>query len=159
MTLPLDVARRAADWEAKHDVRLLSKKDSLPMRFVRMFLWSFDSFWTTYRLPFCKPVIAYPPRVVDPTIWEKILLHELVHVEQFRPWYGPLKMALLAAIFPLPILFSGRWHIERDAYLQDIRIGRLTTDEAVDSLWYGYMWPWPRPWMRRWFQDRLEKVG
>jgi hypothetical protein len=114
--------------------------------------------WTTYRFPFCHARIAFPTSltVEKAIIQEGTLQHELIHVEQFRPWWGPPAILLLEVLFPLPFLFSGRWFVERPAYLQDIIAKRRTVDRAVDILWRGYKWPWPRSLMRAWFARKLE---
>ncbi len=142
-------------------IRLVRKDRDLPMRLLGLLLGHRfrEEFWTTYRLPFGRPTITYPPKIRNPRIWEKLLRHELVHVEQFRPWWGPFLVALLVSVFPLPFLFSGRWLVERPAYLLDIKSGRMGVDEAVETLWNGYGWPWPRSWMRRWFLSRLGERG
>lgn len=127
------------------------------MRAIGFFSRRFTrDFWTTYRVPFGLPTITYPDRVKDPLRRPGTLDHELIHCQQFRPWYGPIWIALLAAVLPLPIIFSGRWFIERPAYLADIKAGRLTVDRAVEILWTGYVAPWPPALMRRWFRSRLD---
>lgn len=117
-----------------------------------------ERFWTTLRLPFCAPRV-YVPTYAWSTITSSrhsdIIRHELVHVRDFAPWYGPFLMALLF-VFPLPVLFSGRWFIERHAYLGDILAGEVTAAEAAEMLWEYYLWPWPRPWMQRWFEKQME---
>lgn len=135
-----------------------------------------------YRLPFQKYVrVTVPDKalrhdvVVDFDIMQavhilglKMWRHEAVHVAQFSTWYGPYVYPLLATILPLPMFFSGRWFIERDAFLSDIRstIGdRPHTDlctyvvnEYVEHLHQSYLRPWPRPLMRKWFQKKLKAV-
>lgn len=106
-------------------------------------------FWTTL-----GGTIYYPEGVPDPLAKEHdgIRAHEMVHFNQWQE--HPICMVLLYLFFPLPFLFSGRWFIERPAYLLDILSGRFTVDAAVDSLWRSYLWPWPRPLMRAWFEAR-----
>lgn len=148
-----------------HDVNVIIKTESRAMRVASWFLGrSFMSrFWTTYRLPWeSRPTITYPEsndisKYDDIPDWALgILAHEMVHVEDMRTNWGLLKMALLVTIFPLPTLFSGRWIIEFPAYLLDIRTGRLTVDQAVDILWNGYFYPWPKSLMRRKFNQALK---
>lgn len=113
-------------------------------------------FWTTWRAPFQRSVrIGYPDTVTHPEEYAGVIVHELVHAAQFRPWWGPLWVALLAALLPLPVLFSGRWFVERHAYLLDIRDGRHSVDGAVYLLWHRYGWAWPPGLMRRWFERQL----
>jgi hypothetical protein len=104
-------------FEAEHDVRLIRKADSLLMRLIsnflgKSFIWSF---WTTYRLPFGKPIIAYPTKAKNPLSSNR-LEHELMHAEDMRSTWGAIKMFFLLWLLPLPIIFSGRWFIERRAY-------------------------------------------
>jgi hypothetical protein len=118
-------------------------------------------FWTTYRLPFCKGVIGYSTKCKNPmALYLKWLRgHELVHAVDQRTAWGLFKSAVFLVLIPLPVLFSGRWFIERWAYLGDIKAGVHTVKEAVDQLWYDYFFPWPRSLMQRWFEARLESTG
>lgn len=142
------------------DVILVRKDQSWTMIVLSWFLGSsfMTKWWTTYRWPFCKARIAFPVTmtVAQALTHEGALEHELVHVGQFRPWWGPLRVFALEVLFPLPVLFSGRWFVERSAFLVDIKTGRRTVDQAVDKLWTGYFYPWPRSLMRRWFTRKLE---
>lgn len=113
-----------------------------------------DAFYLTYRLPGMSLArITVPRNRVD---WD-IIAHELHHVKQFSTWWGPWLIPLAAVLFPLPILFSGRWWIERQAYLADIKAGRDTAEGAVTTLWRFYGWPYPKCLMRRWFTAQLNK--
>lgn len=116
-------------------------------------------FWTTYRLPFCRARICYPVRILQPFNDIGTIDHELIHVKQLAPWWGPLWMAALAAVVPLPLIFSGRWYIERRAYLADILAGRRTIDDAVHILWSGYGLAWPKKLMRQWFEKEVARHG
>lgn len=118
---------------------------------------SLDRWWLTYRFPFQKRTkVTYPPRMSRAEAeTSDTLQHELVHVGWFDTWWGPWAIPLLVVFFPLPILFSGRWFVERPAYLADIRAGRHTVESAVEALWRGYLFPWPRSLMRRWFISQL----
>ena len=145
-------------FEAEHNCRLIPKSESRPMRVIGFFSQHFyEDFWTTYRVWFGKTTITYPDSVEDPLDDSDILDHELAHVPQWEPWYGPVWVTSLAFLFPLPFLFSGRWFIERPAFLKDIRAKRLTVDEVVDILWTSYLWAWPRPLMRKWLIAELRK--
>lgn len=134
-------------------VRLVAKNESRLMRALGVFLGSsfIDEWWTTFRLPFAKHVCVYHPPDADPVGHWRIVDHELVHAADLRHWYGPWLFMLGAALLPLPVLFSGRWFIERHAYLRDIQQGRCSIEQAVDVLWWRYGFCWPRPLMRRWF--------
>jgi len=149
-------------WRAPDDVMLVAKQQSPTMRLLGVFLGArfMTHFWTTYRLPFQRRVrISYPMNargmgtVIDGA--GPVIEHEMHHVEQFRPWWGPWVFIALAVLLPLPVLFSGRWFIERRAYLNDIRKGRCTVEQAADMLWRSYGWCWPRPLMRRWLRKEL----
>lgn len=117
-----------------------------------------NNFWTTYRLPFQKvPTITYPPSVFEPLRFISTLDHEMVHVEDLRKPFAPIYMGLLVSIFPLPILLSGRWWIERKAYLQNIIHHGYDIEYVVDTLWHRYAWCWPRSLMRKWFYREFSR--
>lgn len=145
----------------------INKGNSPLMRFIAFFLGDkfLTDFWTTWRLPFQEHVrIGYPSGRTDLDgkataydIADTIIVdHELVHATQFRPWYGPWWVILFVSLFPLPVLFSGRWFVERRAYLKHIKTGYYSVDAVVDALWHRYGWCWPKPLMRRWFAKQLE---
>ena len=144
-------------------VRFIRKDHSFVMRLIGVFSPRFmTDFWTTWRWPFGQPTIYYPNdnrgKIINPARYPEILEHEGVHVKQQEPWFGPWVTLALAAFFPLPIIWSGRWFIERPAYLNDIRRGRLSVEQAIDILWNSYGWCWPRPLMRVWFTKELSKI-
>jgi hypothetical protein len=139
-------------------VRVIKKSESKLMRFIGKFSRRFmTDYITTFRIPGGPPTIAFPDDTANPYEEEDIILHECVHVVQFRPWYGPYLVLLLVTVFPLPVLLSGRWHIEKRAYLRDIQDGSCSIQSAAEMLWDGYLWPWPKPWMVKWFQKQLKK--
>jgi hypothetical protein len=109
----------------------------------------------TYRLPFQSYVRVTHPDLIAPMSRPDIVEHEMYHVTQFESWWGPWLIPLAASLFPLPVLLSGRWFIERWAYLGDIKAGRLTVEAAAETLWGLYGWCWPKPLMRRWFRGEL----
>lgn len=85
------------------------------------------------------------------------LMHELEHVKQ-KDKYTLVGFTLLYALFPVPIFFAYfRWKSEREAYMHNIRAGR-TIEQSVNSLWSAaYFWPWPKSWMRKWFEKEVKK--
>lgn len=139
------------------------------------------------------PWIALPPdwvaHVSDPApewAWLRYLLvHERVHVEQFRRWgfgsprVGIVTMGFAYLFLPLPVgLAWFRWRFEREAYAEGFRVelaqlpvelGRDATewerhtmrvrllDFAVEQLTTGaYAWTWPFPrTVRRWFEEHV----
>lgn len=140
-------------------VRFVRKDHSFWMRLIGVFSPRFLSdWWTTWRWPFGQPTIYYPTRVANPARFPDTLEHEGIHVRQQEPWWGPYWTLFLATVIPAPIIWSGRWFIERPAYLHDIRRGRLTIEQSIDILWRSYGWCWPRPLMRVWFEKELTKI-
>ena len=143
-----------------YKIKLVSKEKSWLMKLIGNLLWFItptfmDRFWTTLARTIYHPG---PPREYNRVWFERyrgIFEHEMIHVQQWIRW-GPL-MWLLWIIFPLPLVHWGLWVIEREAYINDIRNGRKSIEEAVNQIWYGYGWPWPRFLMRRWFQLQLKK--
>jgi hypothetical protein len=103
--------------------------------------------WTTIGKTIYYPITVSNPR--DPR-FEGVVEHEFIHLRQFEKW-GIVLMGLAYVCLPMPFLFSGRWFIEREAYLHDIKTGRLTLEAAVQLLWKAYAYPWPRTLMRKWF--------
>ncbi len=158
--LPLEQA--IAQYERANDVKLVCKRDDALMRRIGLVWGSWlTRWWTTYKLPWPwrdrRPRITYPVTVDNPFRHPVTLQHEMVHVGQMRGrgFLGMLWMLMLALLLPLPVLFSGRWLIEREAYLVELREGRLTVQEVVRRLWRGYAMAWPPFLMRRWFKRRL----
>jgi hypothetical protein len=143
-------------FEREYRVKLIAKRKSWTMRLLNSFVPGLDVCFTTYRWPWqLWPRIAYPERVEPLVIADnsKILTHELVHVAQFRPVHGLwLQLSCLFA--------EGRWRVEREAYLVDIRLGAETTSTAVYRLLRHYQiheldgQPAERV-MRSWFVSRI----
>jgi len=154
--LELRLTEKSA-FEHRNQVKLVRKRDVWFFRAFSVFVPSFAESWTTYRLLFQKRArITYPEYVRSPMEHLHILQHELIRAKDLMKWYGPVWMLLLATILPLPIYFSGRWFIERHAYLDDIKRGVRTVDSAVSTLWSAYGRPWPRSLMRQWFLKNLD---
>lgn len=144
----------------KAEYDLVLKEDDLVMLFLGLFSRSFMRRSTTYRLPFMKRAQVCVPtifRELTPAAQASTLDHELVHVQQFQPWYGPWWVILFNFLLPLPILFSGRWFIERRAFLLGIRQEIFEVEQVVDALWTQYGWCWPKPLMRAWFIKHLKE--
>lgn len=85
--------------------------------------------------------------------------HELVHVKQFKKlqrWLGKhlgtCLWLVLYALFPLPAGLSWfRYAMEREAYLEDVKLG-VDPELIVRSLGSkAYLWCWPKRWARAWF--------
>lgn len=114
--------------------------------------------WVTYRLPFQKYVrITYPDGTVNPEL-HPYVSHEIIHAKKFGTWWGPWVIPPLILLFPLPILFSSRWWLERRAYLDDIKLGKHDIESVVYTLWNYYGWCWPRSLMARWFIKQMAKL-
>lgn len=146
------------DFERTHRVRLQPKSVLWWARVIGWFWPGFiTNWWTTIRFPFCKGVVAYPSGI-NPMLQMYLPTreHELVHVRQQRTAWGLFSSFLLYFFVPLPFLLSGRWFIERPAYLQDILGGHKTIDYSVKVLWRSYLWVWPRSWMKAWFTAQVQ---
>jgi hypothetical protein len=138
-------------------VKLIPKIESRWCRLVGWFSPTFVTrFWTTVGKKIYYPTYVQNP--LDPA-FAKTLAHEFVHIDQFgkRPdWW----MLFLYLLVPVPMLLSYyRWKFERAAYLKAIQdayaesgyYGDAYLEAVVEVLWTGYGWPWPKPWMRKWF--------
>lgn len=79
-------------------------------------------------------------------------------------WWVPGSFWLAAVVLaPLSLGFAwGRWRVEREAYLTNIRARTDPKERAeviewiVNSLWKNYLWTWPRSWMRAWFEENTK---
>ena len=135
-------------------VRYVSKADSKLMRFFGFFSSSFmTDYWTTI-----EHTIYYPTTVTNPLAPEneQTRNHEALHVKQFER-YGWFLMGCAILFFPLPVLFSGRWWIERTPYLEDIKAYKTIPVEAFVDALSCYLYPWPKCLMRRWFLKQLSR--
>jgi len=145
------------EFEQKHNVRLLNKKDSWFWRILgRIAPGMLHYFWATYRFPFCKTTVAYPDTVIDPMDPKHIPVveHELDHhYRWFNKMGGPVATFFVYFLVPFPIIFSGRWFFERTAYLIQINKYGYSIEWAVNTLWKSYIFPWPKPLMRWWFEQ------
>lgn len=98
---------------------------------------------------------VYYPDGQPPEKHPEVIEHETVHIQQYER-LGIVFFLLLYFVFPLPFFFSGRWWLEREAYLVELRCG-AQIDDIVDELWSGYLWPWPKFLMRKWFATYLSR--
>ncbi len=142
---------------AQSGALMMPRSSSWLLRWVDFFFPAAGRFWSTLRAPGSQCVIYYPDDVI-PRDKHDIIWHELEHVRQYSPWYGPFVVPALYCVIPCPVLLAwGRWYLERTAWLRDIEQGRVSIDGAVQTLWRYYLWPWPRFLMRRWFAAKLEQ--
>lgn len=101
-----------------------------------------------------------------------VLLHERVHLRQFRR-YGLVGMVILYLLVPLPVgLAYFRARFEREAYAESIRgaaalygVAHVRTaafrDHILDQFTgpaYGWMWPF-RASLERWYERVLAALG
>jgi hypothetical protein len=129
-------------------VKLKAKKDSFFWRMIGKVFPQFNTFWTTI-----NKTIYYPAHVENPLDpkYKNIIDHELVHVDQAKKYTFPL-FAFLYVFFPLPVgLAYFRWKFEREGYLGQIRTG-TSIDRVVETL-SMYFYPWPKSWMKKWFEE------
>ena len=155
MTYQDAVMGRIVELQALGKLRILNKGSS---RLWRLLGWFSDDqmhmWWTVYRLPFGRAVMAHPPGADIRQEW-KLANHELYHVEWMLNWWGPWVLLPLYFLVPLPVWFSGRWFIERGAYLRDLETDRLTIDQCIDFLWRRYAMAWPKGKMRAWLEREV----
>ena len=146
-------------------VRFVRKDAS---RFMRFLGWLLGLFGTTSFMRYAWTTIGrtiYVPTEADLTLgvnadgvgfgdrYRSSLEHEIYHVEQYlRLWH---LHSVLYLLFPVPFFLAWyRWWAERWAFLHQIRHYNLSIDLVVSTLWGIYGWPWPRTWMKRWFERR-----
>lgn len=131
-------------------MNFVSKRDSKLMSLIGWFCPSFLDYWTTI-----GKTIYYPPNIKNPDnpAWSLIIEHEKVHMKQYQK-YGIVLFLFLYLFIPLPVFFAYfRWKFEREAYLIEIKNG-LSSRFVVKMLDEGYLKPWPKSWMVRWFDKR-----
>lgn len=162
--------RKFDKFQEDHNVRLIRKDLSWTMQIVGLFfgflhLFSknvtsrerfIQRYWTTFRLPFQKPTIAYAAddlAMVPHLEW--LRQHELHHANDMRSTWGLFKMFWLVWLLPLPAYYSGRWFIERHAYLIDIRAGVKTPESSAEQLWNDYFYAWPKDKAIKWFNENV----
>lgn len=135
-----------------------------------------DGFITTL-----GPIIGVPEswdgqRLTEGSRYEATILHELVHVSQFKwwglgsAWLGILPMAVWYLLFPLPVFFCwGRWQSERWAYLVNCRYAKnfgdisltMEIERVVGNMTSGaYGWTLPpfefvKSYIRRWLRTHI----
>lgn len=119
------------------------------------------AYWTTI-----GKTIYYPDQIVDPHLFPDIIEHEKVHVAQYKKLSVPVFLFLYCLV-PLPVgLAYFRWRFEREAYLVQFKYLLaenpqydidFEVEQVVRSLWFNYLFAWPRGWMKSWFLKRLSK--
>jgi len=110
-----------------------------------------NRFWTTI-----GNTIYYPTTVKNPyhRTYQKVIEHELVHVQQWRKWN--ILFSVSYALFPLPVFFAWfRWRWEREAYMIQVRANPDSINWIVETLWSNYLWCWPKKWMKEWFEKEV----
>lgn len=71
----------------------------------------------------------------------------------WSPAIAHVVLIAAGALTPLSIGFAwGRWRVERQPYLIGVRRGR-SIDRVVALLWSDYLLTWPKPLMKKWFED------
>ena len=142
----------------KRDSGLMSLIASLPF-IPKTFM---ERFWTTIGQT------IYVPDSVDMSDpgWKVkhrvTIAHENVHRIQFLK-YGYVLMFLIYVLFPLPVYFSGRYFIERPAYLVSLsfypkHMHDAVIEKIVETLWENYFFAWPKSWMRKWFKEKAKRL-
>lgn len=135
-------------------IKLVSKQNSFWMKLIGILSPDFMlSYWTTV-----GNTIYYPIEVIDPgdKQWRMVIEHECVHIKQYEK-YGKFLFLFLYVFIPLPMFFSYfRWKFEREAYMTEIK-NEIDVDIVVESLYSGYVFPWPKRWMKEWFERELAK--
>ncbi len=118
------------------------------------------------------PVVVHELKHVDQYNRRGAFLHALIYLGP-SILLLPMMLLLLAAshwiglawaswtslaivvLAPLSVgLAYGRWVSEREGYLCNLAAG-ATIDWVVDVLGKGYLWPWPKTWMKAWFEKNL----
>lgn len=136
-------------------VKLVRKDFSTFMKAINLLLFwvkgFMDKYWTTI-----GDTIYYPTWIkispLSPS-FDRILGHELMHVEQFHKYGVPL-MAL-GYLGPPFFFFTFRWKIEQRPWLYSIQKGAYSPEVAAEILHQAYARPWPKKWMQEWFERHI----
>jgi hypothetical protein len=149
-------------------VRLVDKRDSWLQRVIDVALsvvtmGKQSAYLTRYVTTIGRTIYVTPDWEERPLADRYVtLLHERVHLEQFRRW-GVLLMGIAYLLLPLPVglaWFRMRW--EREAYEATVRAtyalhGRLGVERIrahvcrqFTSGSYAWMWPFPKA-IARWY--------
>jgi len=100
-----------------------------------------EHFWLTL-----GKTIYHPAGIGDPLSYTGTVCHELVHVnQQSRTWLWWWITRYLCS-------WKYRWQMERDAYLEEIRLGRSIESIAV-SMRIAYRIPLEFDVICKWFED------
>lgn len=149
--------------------KVYSKKHSTLMKILSVILFfnrSFmDGYWTTVFGRVYSPtkvsLLRHPERFAYH--YHRIIEHEHIHAQDWQKL--PILFDISYILLPLPLgLAWCRWYWERRAYLPEIL--RITDDEKrearinkiADNLGdWDYFLTYPKPWMRKWFQEQYKK--
>jgi len=150
----------------EHEVAVVPKKSSRLMRFLAWFLALtrinkkfLDGYVTTIGKTIYYREGWEPFHMEDDNhlrAHASTFEHEFVHVRQYEKWWVLYQISYI--LLPIPFgLAWFRWRWEREAYyLANIKNG-ASIDQCVNALW-RYGWPWPRSWMRRWFEKQIQQT-
>lgn len=106
-----------------------------------------ENYWLTL-----GKTIHHPASVKDPIASAVIVMHELVHARQQE------LMGVVRWTAKYCSCWRFRYEQEREAYLVDIRAGRLTVGEVIDLLRSDYGVKTPAKEMARWFHAALAEA-
>lgn len=142
------------DFMSEHKVKIVSREKSWLMRAIGWFLSIThinSKFMTSYFTTIGRTI--YAPNFLNVDEYFRVhantFEHEFVHIKQREKW--GLLYDISYIFLPVPFgLAWFRWRWEREAYLTNIKNGD-SIDWVVQSL-SNYGWPWPKKWMRRWFE-------
>lgn len=124
-----------------------------------------EHYWTTV-----NGTIFYSNQVQYPYAYPELLEHELNLLEdqdykEPGEWgWKDIWWVFRYLFLPVPIFLAWfRWKSERSAYLHQLTISgekdkavlRAGVESVIHALWVGYMFTWPRFFMRRWFWKQL----
>ena len=142
------------------------KGSSLLMKIFAILLMPFSphfmtSYWTTIFTTIYVPDFT----VFDDKFYEQyktIIVHERRHILDFKKYHI---LFILSYLFPPAFLAYGRFVWERRAYLDELDVVALQFPahsrekqlrDQIDGIAEvlssaGYLWCWPKKWIRRWF--------
>jgi len=159
------------EFEDLHEVFIMPKSSHWFHKVAGWFIpaWNVGIF-SVLRFPGrSRPVIWVPDARLNQdgfvSKYSGTLKHELVHCHQQSSWWGVTMTSLLVTVLPLPVFYSGRWWVERYAFLKDIerdkasgKYGKYTPEIAAQILHESYGRPWPVKKMIKWFETEINKT-